>query len=725
MHMHRFSPVSMMFPARAAWFATALAAAASNAFAQVTPPGQQQPAPAVNAPIEPLSPRVGLVDFGARFGSTSGDPARLQEFRDLRDGVTLNVFRYTRATEASVFNAAFDNVGYRDQRYLASWNRWGRVRASFEWTQIPWFHSTLTRTPFTQEGEGALRLPDTLQTGSLPLAAANAPQFDLRARRDVAVGRVSYSVNNATDLNVSLTSTNRTGEQPWGAGFGFTAANEVPLPLDQRTNDLAASLQWADRGRLLQVGYTGSFYNNDVPVLVWDSPLTLTDAPNNPAQGRMAIFPSSTANTFSALGALPLPGRSRLHAYVSLGSWNQDEPLVPHTINSALPQPPLSRSSAEAEARILALNLGYTTRAFRSVMFTARYRTYDFDNRTPSFLQPEYVRADQTVTPSVIGRSEPFEYTRHFVDLNAIYTGLRFASVRFGYSMEHDDRAYRFVQRTTDHMVRASIDTVNLAWLMVRAQYEHSNRTGSGFDEQALSDVSEQVSLRQFDISDRVRDRLSTILQVTPSEMFGITGTVGVGRDDRPDDFFGLLDNDHLFYTIALDVTPAAAVNAGLSYGREEYDTLQRSRQANPGPQFNDPSRDWEADADEHTDTLTANLDLPSIAPRTGFRLNWDYSRGHSRYVYLLGPNTTLAPPEQLPPVKHALVRTQADVRYDLTRQIALGFSYWFDRFTVEDFAQEPSAVGPLGIPGSGLFLGYMWVPSTLHTGWVRLIVNW
>jgi MtrB/PioB family decaheme-associated outer membrane protein len=691
--------------------------------AQTDSAGQSQPT--APPPIAPLSPRVGLIDFGVRVSDVSGDPALVQEFRDLRDGPTINVLRYTREADAWAFTVAADNVGYRDQRYFADFTRYGRFRGSFEWTQTPWFHSTLTRTAFEQENGSDLRLADALQTGALVAVAAASPQFETRLRRDVADARVSYSVNAATDLNVSFTGTRRSGEQPWGAGFGFTAANEVPLPIDQRTNDIKAALQWADRGRLLQIGYAGSFYDNDVPVLVWDSPLALTDTPGNPSQGRMAVFPNSTAHTVSAMGALPLPGRSRAHASVSLATWSQDEPLVAHTINTALPQPLLSRESAEAEARILALNLGFTTRALGSLMLSGRVRTYDFDNRTPPFEQPNYVRADQAVAASILGASEPFEYTRHFVDVNAVYTGLRFASVRFGYLLEHDDRAYRFFHETTDHGVRASIDTVGFSWLMLRAQYEHSNRTGEGFDEQALSAVNEQVSLRQFDISDRVRDRLATVLQVTPGDVVGVTATIGLGRDDRPDDFFGLLDNDHRFYTVAVDFTPSEAIGAGLSYGRESYDTRQRSRQANPGPQFNDPTRDWDVDGDEDADTVTANLDLPRMAPRTGLRFAYDYSRGRSRYLYLLAPNSTLTPPEQLPPVRHAIHRAQTDLRYDVTRQVAVGLSYWFDRFDVSDFAREPPAIEPLGIPGSGLFLGYMLVPSTLHTAWVRLMVNW
>jgi hypothetical protein len=261
--------------------------------------------------------------------------------------------------------------------------------------------------------------------------------------------------------------------------------------------------------------------------------------------------------------------------------------------------------------------------------------------------------------------------------------------------------------------------------LSVRAQYEYSRRTGEGFDEQALSAINEQVSLRQFDISDRRRNRFSTILQVMPTTQLGVTATVGFGADDRPDTVFGLLDNDHHFYTVALDYAVNDGVQLGGSYGRENYTTVQKSRQANPGPQFNDPTRDWFTDMDEDADTVTANIDLPALAPRTSARLAYDYSGSRSRYLYLRPANSTLATPEQLPPVRNRLHRSQADLVYDLTRQIALGVSYWFDSYRVDDFAQEPDVLEPRAFPGSGVFLGYMMRPYTAHTGWFRVMYRW
>ena len=100
---------------------------------------------------------VNQIDFGVRgtvFGAGS-DQARFQRYRDLRDGGdarpapdrsrTPNTYRYSLQA---------DNVGYRDQRFSASYTNFGKVKASFEWNQIPLFYSQTTSTLYDQSTPG-------------------------------------------------------------------------------------------------------------------------------------------------------------------------------------------------------------------------------------------------------------------------------------------------------------------------------------------------------------------------------------------------------------------------------------------------------------------------------------------------------------------------------------------------------------------------------------------
>src|SRR5438067_5762947 len=164
----------------------------------------------IAAAQEPASEKlaIGSVDFGGRLFSVSDDPARDQRYRDLRSGPVVDRFRYTNDQKLWVFAAGADHVGYRDQRYFASYNKAGAIKASFEWNEIPLFNSTITRTPYIQISPGVFRLDDSLQlaiqtgTSGFSSLAPLARQFDLRSRRDI--GAFHLTVTPARDLDIKL-----------------------------------------------------------------------------------------------------------------------------------------------------------------------------------------------------------------------------------------------------------------------------------------------------------------------------------------------------------------------------------------------------------------------------------------------------------------------------------------------------------------------------------------
>ena len=569
------------------------------------------------------------------------------------------------------------------------------------------------------------------RTGTLQSYSSQLHAFDTRARRDIADARISYSATQSMDLRVNYLSQGRSGHQPWGASFGFSNANEVPLTLDQRTHQLSTEVEWSNPRASARDGYDGSWFNNDVEALVWDNPLRFTDrthasaysAGDASSKGRMALFPDSSAHTVSASGSLALPARSRAFAYVSLGTWIQDERLLPHTINTAIDPIPLARETAEAEARVTSMNYRFTSRPLPLLWINAQYRLYDYDNRTPHFPVGQYVRLDGTVGTSATGGSEPFEMQRHFMDVDASVTPIRHLALRVGYGREHDDRAYRYLEETTEDVVRASIDATGFAWGSVRLQYDHSARRGEGFDEEVLDDIGEQVSLRQFDISDRNRDRVSAMVQVMPWDAVGFNATASLGTDSRPDAQFGLQDNDMRSVTFGVDLAPRETVSLGAAYAFENYSTLQRSRQANPGAQFNDPTRDWETDMNEdvHTWSLTANA---RVTNRTSLDVLYDYVHGDAQYLYVLPPNSTLAAPQQLPELRSRYHRASADVRHALTTRLALAFGYRLDKYGVDEFGRSPEI---LNTPLITAFVNtlYQWRPYDVHSGSLRLIYRW
>ena len=145
------------------------------------------------------------------------------------------------------------------------------------------------------------------------------------------------------DVTAAFTTTRHVGELPWGSSFGFSNDVEVALPYDSRTNDFTVGAEWNNTRNMFRVAYTGSWFDNLDDTLIWDSPLRLTDTTSAPGRGRMALWPSNSAQTVSAGGHAKFAQRTQLTGFISFGSWSNDEPLQPFTINPTLPQFTLPR----------------------------------------------------------------------------------------------------------------------------------------------------------------------------------------------------------------------------------------------------------------------------------------------------------------------------------------------------------------------------------------------
>jgi MtrB/PioB family decaheme-associated outer membrane protein len=715
--------------------------------AQDAPAATQAPAatPTSQAPASPASPAPAatavmpdlgtssFVDFGVRgTGFAAGsDEARFQRYQDLRNGPTLDVFRYASDTGSRLFTVQADHVGYRDQRYAASYDDYGKLKVSFEWNQTPLFYSDTTATLYTSPSPGVLRLDDAIQSGiqngttTLATAVGQAQTFDLRQQRDMLRVKLTYSATEHLDWNLSLTNTTKNGNQPWAGTFGFGDAVELAVPLDTRTTDLGTALEWADGRGMMRLAYDGSFFRNSISTLTWDNPQRVTDsATAGPSQGSMALWPNSNLNTVSATGMLNLPWRSHATAYLSVGDSSQNDALIPFTINSALPTIPLDRTTADAEARVTAMTYAFTSRPASALWFSARYSSSDFDNRTPVFHVANTVAYDTTVEAVPQGGTSPYSVSRHTFDADASLTPLPYTAFRLGYTHEEIDQTYRTFASTAEDTVRASADATGINWLTLRAVYEHATRVGSGLDTLTLAEIGEQVSLREFDIANRNTDRVSGVVYVTPLSSLSFNGTVSVGKEDYPGAEFGLRSNTNHSYSGGVDFVPLAAVSMGVSYEYDAYDALQGSREANPGVQFTDPTRDWTTDGADKAQTVTASMDLLKLGRKTDVRVAYNYSHAESLYVYGLVPNSTLPPVVQLPTVVNTFQRGTIDVRYYVSRHISLGGAYWFDQYRVNDFALGAQTLTTLAEP-SFLMLGNVSRPYTANTLMGRLTYIW
>jgi len=705
-------------------FGLAVLVAAPQAFAQSTAaapaPQAAAPAPATDLDTRSLfDTRPNQLQIGGRFSSIDGDPARFQRYQDIRDGVLFTDARFERNDPGGrwLFNAAADNVGWRDQHYSAEYQRPGKFVVTGLWDQIPQFYSVDTRTPFSP-APSPLQLDDTAQLqaqngGGLNVYVPIASQFDLIERRDVGHVSLVATPRPTLDLTASFTTQKHKGELPWGASFGFSNDVEVALPYDSRTNDFNLGAEWTNHKQMLRVAYTGSWFDNLDDTLTWDSPLRLTDSTSAPGRGRMALWPSNTAQTVSASGYAKFAHRTQFTGFVSFGSWTNDEPLQPFTINATLPQLALPRTNADAQADVFSTNLNLVSRPLDEWRFSARVRRYDYSNQMPHTAIPQFINYDTSVTTSSTGGPELYAHSRTNFDADATWSKLQPVSLTVGYTRNNTGHDFRIFEGTGENVFRVTADAVGSQWVTFRADYEHSDRTGSGLDESLLVQIGEQPALRHYDIADRNRNKFTGQIDIVPNDLWTFSVTGGGGKDNYDDSYFGLQESTFSVFSVAADLQRPDGWGAGASYNYEHYSGFQQSRNANPG-QETDPLRNWTADSKERVNYFSIYARPPRFGRNTEARVSYDYSYAEGSYLYAIPPGSPITPPNQLPNVYNKLQQLHLDVRHRLTNQWAATLSYLYEPFRVYDFALDPTVVNGIAQPSS-LVLGYVYRPYTAH----------
>lgn len=722
------------------------------ALAQQTQTQTQTQTATASAPA-PFTPKFGQFDFGFRADSLDGDEARYNRFRDLRSGPVLDRFRFQREEQAWYFRAEANNVGYRDQRYFADFRSIGKLKASFEWNQIPLFSAMEQKSLYKDLGNGVLGIDDAIQQSiqsavgnpardaAINAAFANAGTVDLRSRRDVGAFNLEYSFNRDVDFKFNLKNTTRSGNQVMAFGFGtspgLNPAVELGVPLDDRTTDVNGAIEFANTKGLLSFGYNGSWYNQNVPFVRFDNPLRATDISGGASVGQVAWWPTNSSFAVNANGAYKLAKRTRANLGVSIGRWSQDEALPPMTVNTALVPLPLERATADTQADIKSIVFNLSSSPVNTVWLNAKYRYYDYDNKTPHFTATNAIIGDWSAGTQ-IHETEPASFKRKTLELDASFTPVDYLSLGVGLGREDADRTWRIFEKTEDNTFRVSVDSTANQYVTLRTKYEYSTREGSGFEEHLLEEVGEQPETRHYDIANRKRSRATAILSITPVGWLSINGSASMGKDEYDETGFGLRDNENNAYSVGFDVVPVDTVSFGVNYGHEKYTAFQYSRTSNPLPNvtFLDPTRDWWIDQDDTVKSFNANLDLMKALPKTDIRLSYDFSGGDATYVYGLKPEQTVftaaAPLRQLSPIKNTLTGAKADVQYFVRPNVALGFGYWYEEYKVDDFAlgeatitQPNLANTSTGVFASTIYSGYLFRPYKAHTGWLRMTYLW
>jgi MtrB/PioB family decaheme-associated outer membrane protein len=652
----------------------------------------------------------GHVELGWRFfieRPSVEERTYFERFRDIPPGPFLEDLRLRLWTfeDRDFIELQAREVGEEDQSFLLWGGSLGFFVGAFEWDQLPRVYSRTARILHERTAPGVFELDDAIQTELQGLATtprrarleellAGARRIDVETRWDTARLGLVLTPTPEWDVAAEWTRIRKEGTRPFGVVFGSPGGNLVEIlePVEQTINDLRLQVGFARRLWQVQGAYHLSLFGNDLDALIVDNPLRATDhVTAGPVRGRVALAPSNVAHTVSLTGAVNLPLRTRVTSTVSYGMRFQNEPFLPHTINTAIVSPllDLPASSLDGDVRTFLGNIQLTSRPLPApVSLTARYRYYDFDNRTPVLEFPARVRTDQTLIAGTI-HNEPYSYTKQNAGVDVGWRPFTPVSLKAGWGWEQwsRPREMREVGVTDEHTPRVALDVTPVDWLLLRTSYARAWRTADDYQQVAAAQLP---LLRKYDMADRIRDRVDFLAEVTPFDALTLTGTFSLRQDDYHRSPYGLQDDES--WAAGLDVnwflTERVSVFAG--YMREEFDARMRSRSRTGTVDLID--NDWVARNRDSVDTYSLGVDAALVPGRLDLRLAYNFMSAFARMQAATPLTPTLAAAAAVtdfPNIRQQLHVLETTLRYHFAPNWSAGLRYAFEHFRQSDFRTD------------------------------------
>ncbi|MBI2407455.1 MAG: MtrB/PioB family outer membrane beta-barrel protein [Gemmatimonadetes bacterium] len=629
-------------------------------------------------------------ELGFRATTTTGDEARYQRYEDLKSGLASKIM-IGKDDNAVGYDFSAANVGYDDQRYSFSYNRYGKAKFTLDFNGQPLNYAYNTLTPFRDAGNNKWTLDQALRTrvqnkeagvvGIGTNAATNvasiyrsiATEFPMSAQRNTLDMGLKYQLNSLAAFDLSYKMVQKSGNQPWGAAFAFNNAQELPMTLDNGVNEITAGIEFAkNEYGMIRAEYQGSFFKQNLASMEWDSPLRVTDFDNGklppagpwdpsgysngngPAFGRMSMTPSSQMNSLMVTALYKMPNHTTLNGQFAMIRMTQDDDLLPFTTNTKIAQPAtyaffpglssLRRPTAEGQVDALNAVINFTTRPTDYFAFDMKYRFNDHDNVTPEWNGEYNVRFDAVPEYVPGSASHGLDVRQSTVETGATFTlPSRGTALRVGYILDDVKRSGRAFSDMTDYTFRASLDAYRNQYVSLRGLVESTRRIGSGLSIEHIEEGGGQDALRFYDEADMDRIKSSVILGLTPSSKFDFNLSLGTMNDEYTGEGheFGMLKYDNTSFSVTGNFYANDKVTFGAMYGADNWSSNQKSRNANPlgtvpgaYESWNDPKRDWYLDNDETITSAGVWVDLIQALPRTDVRFAFNFSDSDLEYNY-------------------------------------------------------------------------------------------
>jgi MtrB/PioB family decaheme-associated outer membrane protein len=538
-------------------------------------------------------------------------------------------------------------LGWDSRRLAIEAGEQGRQTFSFSWREMPNYQIQDGLTPFRGVGSGFLSLPPGWEATGNNTGGMLALRNDLRLvnlgtdRRRLDLG-YWRSLESRWTLSVDVRHETRSGTRAQGGIFGFTGGNprssQLPVPVDMTTRIIDVGVEYGADRYLLGMAYHGSFFENNHSSVAWQNPYGQhpqwapgTGYPDG--VGRLSLFPDNRSHQLRTYGAWQYGERTRFNADVAVGRMEQDDRLLPFTVNPFIDvDTPLPRDQFDGDIRTTLINLRATTRPADRVNLTVNYRYDDRDNRS-SMDAYQLLGADAEQQKSIENAriNLPYSYRKQelktdanwrFARRNRLVGGLRF--------MREDRDNFAEVAKLDEWGVSAGLRGSLNPRVTYRVDLEHADRTFDEYEGRAPyvaghvpgtvgpDSFENHPNLRKYNMADRERNQISTRLDFQPIDVMSLGIGYQYSKDDYDDQRFGLNDARVQSLNADFGFYPNEHVSFSGFFSHDRYEAAQSGRDW-PGNQPHlafEPGRNWFVDHEDKVDTAMLSIELADLGRR-------------------------------------------------------------------------------------------------------------
>lgn len=633
--------------------------------------------------------------------------SKFQEYRDFSTGLWagLNLFGESADGGDRNFAIRLRGLGREDARHSLDYRLEGRYSFTLDYNKIPHRFGNDAFMPWDRPVLNRLEFPDPVQGVNEDeiLAFVNsADRINLGLRRDRTRARFDVGKLGKIAWSLEYTNENRAGDRPLGVAFGFGNVQEIPEPIDYSTRAAEIAGEFNGEKGGVRFGFRHSRFENESDFVVWDNPFNSVEADRDPSRGRFDLAPENDAGLFFVDGRARV-GKWWFNGNLVQNSLEQDDPLLPYTINTGIegvafdgtPFPAASAglpvTRADNKADILNASANFGTNLAEDWTLTFRYRTYDYDNRSPRIEFPGYVRLDERWQEDPL-ITVPYSFTRDNFGAELGWDLNRTTNLSLAYQRESWDREFREIEDSDEDVVKLSVNSRPNEKVTVRGSWANGDRSISEYRTEAQlvffveeAEIDNLPGLRKFDQSRRDVDDYEIAVQLFPSDVWNLSLGLS-GRDESyPGSEFGLVSDEIVNFNFELGYTPGANINFYLFGHNENRDVFQRARQS--GRELSTaPEDDWTADLTE--DTMTWGLGVNSD-PEGAW--SWDLSVHRSdtdgEIDFFTPPGGSPSEAVDIDNYEDIeLTTAYFKLAYDLNERVSIGALYLYEDYTIDSF---------------------------------------